>query len=53
MIKAARINEIDGNPAALALGKLTLANFRNYEDLYLEPAAAPVFYDTARKPPLR
>jgi DNA replication and repair protein RecF len=24
------------------LGKLTLAHFRNYDDLYLEPAAAPV-----------
>jgi DNA replication and repair protein RecF len=43
MLKALRANEIsESSPAALALGKLTLANFRNYEDLSLEPAAAPV-----------
>lgn len=35
-------NVDEQSPAALRLGKLTLAHFRNYEDLYLEPAAAPV-----------
>ncbi len=42
MIQIAPAPEIVDAPAALIVGKITLANFRNYRDLYLEPAAAPI-----------